>query len=371
VTRRGGPDAHYSPPAIAAAVADQLDLRSIDRPTVIDFAVGQGALLHAVRRRFPNAALHGTDISQATVRLLRETQPAWCVGRCDFLSARSRAASALARAGVCYDAVVLNPPFSYRGGARRKVRLGEAEFEGSPAAAFVSLATSYVEHGEVVAVLPAGSLHSQRDAAIWEVLSDDWQVQTVCDYPRGAFPGLAAATTVVALTRRDCHGPSTQSSIPTTSYRRISVEVTRGCTPMYRVKEADGGFPLVHTTGLGKDELGIQHVAGPRGRTVRGPVVLLPRVGNPTPWKLRVYSDPWPITLSDCVIGLVCNTPNDAEEVIRRVTTAWGSARLAWSGSCAPYLTLERLVAMLDTLGVSAVVDPGATQATRAASGLG
>ncbi len=345
-------DLHYTPPAIAADVASAVDLAGAAR--VADFAVGNGVLLRAVRARAPDSQLAGTDVCAQTIRKLRSVEPDWLLGACDFLAPRSRSRCRVTSSGATFDVAVLNPPFSYRGGQRYDVDLRGSRQTGSPAASFVALATRYAR--QVVALLPANTLESERDMTLWRELERDWEILRLTEYPRGAFPGVSAKGVLVRLSTKRTTGerPDDREKSKVVRSRRVRVQLVRGCTPIHRAALNPRGGRLLHTTGLGREGMTFLRTRALPGRVIRGPAVVLPRVGAPVAWKVHTYLSPLPITLSDCVFGLVCSSSSEALEVERRIKYAWDGFQTVWTGSCAPYTTVSRLRDALARIDIEA-----------------
>ncbi len=113
-------DPFYTPDRIAEYVIRQVSIR---RPDVVaDFAAGDGALLRSASRAWPSSKILAIDIDSAAVRKLRYNYPSWLVGKCDFLQERSRKRCHLLNdCAQLADLVLLNPPFSCRGGSTIKL----------------------------------------------------------------------------------------------------------------------------------------------------------------------------------------------------------------------------------------------------------
>lgn len=349
-------DPHYSPEPVADALAAHARGTRGGLKRIVDFAAGRGALLDALSRRFPEAEISASDADADAMRRLRKSHPDWICGTCDFLSLRSRAACRVSAPGAVYDLIALNPPFSYRGQRGHLVRLDEREVRVSPAAAFVLVATSYARAGEVLAIVPAGTLHSQKDESAWAVIREGWEVTLHDEFHRGAFPGLTARSVLVSLRPRAQVDlvPVSRPLAPIGS--RVPVRMIRGCTPRHRVRHDTTGVPFVHTTGLSRSGVTRDQVKPTTGRYVKGHAVLIPRVGNPVPWKVHAIFAEQETLLSDCVIALGCASQVDAETIAYRLRANWSTVRSAWVGSCAPYTTLIRLAGTLGDQGVAADV---------------
>ncbi len=350
-----GIDAYYTPEPVAATLAAILTdgQRSVGRAA--DFAVGGGVLLDELARADALGELHGTDVDQRAIRSLRARRPTWRVGTCNFLNERSHRRCAVTKSGQPFDTIALNPPYSYRGGEVLSIAMDDATIPCSPAASFVGLASRY-SHAEtsMAAVLPKGSLTSERDAQFWKVMSEAWSWSIVSDLPRGWLTGTHAAAVIVHLRRRRRSAQDSEAADQGLAKPAFQVTVVRGCTPMHKVKKRQRGVLVLHTTSLTHD--GPKPFRGnARGRIVKAPAVLLPRVGQPVPWKVQVYSHKRQSVLSDCVIALQCSSGEDADAVSQVLSENWSTVKEAWGGSCAPYVTLERLRAALAGVGIRAV----------------
>jgi hypothetical protein len=353
-------DEHFTPTSLARLAAESLGLTTSDRPVVADFAAGHGALLRAAREVHSDIRLAAADLSAGNVRVL-QSEGDWEVSRCDFLRPASRARSRVAATGRRYDGVIINPPFSYRG--QGGVLLGDLPGQPrvSPAAAFVLFATDYVAaDGALVAILPAGTMKSERDAWVWGLLRRSWGVESVDEFRRGAFPGLAARTILLRLTRKTIESFRIPDPLPSQIVARV--RLVRGCTPMHRVD--DRGKAVVHTTGLQGGRAAVTGRSASSGRVFTGPGVLLPRVGAPRPDKIALFPDVESVVLSDCVIGLECGSLRSAIHVQKAIVGNWTGVADAWGGSCAPYTTVARLTEKLLTIGVDVVPDSATAQIT-------
>src|SRR5216684_560593 len=127
-------DRFYTPLALAAELVGAVE--NPEPGVVVDFAAGDGSLLLAATTKWPNAKIVGTDIHRPTVRRLANTYERWTVFRTDFLRARQTRIAARSGFGE-FDVVLLNPPFSCRGGSCWTVDLNGNTVSCSRALAFV------------------------------------------------------------------------------------------------------------------------------------------------------------------------------------------------------------------------------------------
>lgn len=338
-------DAHYTPSEVADRLIDfgELPTRGL---RVADFAAGRGALLQAFESSRRDCRVYASDRSAEAVRHLRTKHPGWTVGRVDFLSPRSRAQSPVTDSRAWYDLVLLNPPFSYRGGRFHDAMAGTERLTGSPAACFVATASNYSDH--ILAVLPKSTFVSTRDQAIWSLLKRSWRIELGAELGRTTFEKRHATTVLVSLKLDPRLRPTPILGQSDTS-PGIGFQLVRGCTPMHRLTADLSGVHVAHTTGLRNHNFPRMSGAAPSaGRRVSGACVLLPRVGLPDPKKIIAHFAREPLLLSDCVFAIPCETIEQAELVAKNLRANWSTLKFAWAGSCAPYTTVDRLSSAID-----------------------
>lgn len=347
-------DAHYTPPSIARELLRHIE--QLPAGSIADFAVGGGELLIQATRRWPKREVIACDISQKAISAICGRWESWNVGRCDFLSPRSRAASGVLRAAKGGVALCLaNPPFSYRGSKRWRVDTADGTTVlCSPAVAFLLTAVEYLRPGgRLLAIVPANSIRSQKDEAAMGLLSRTGALTVLDHYPRGTFPSCTSQTVSVSF-RLDRE--LIQQAIRSGPERvpRLDVELVRGCTPMHRVDSlCEGLIPVVHTRDLNNHCVyqPVYGVAASR-RLIKGPAVLLPRVGKPASGKVALYTARESIGLSDCVFAITCSSPAHALYLLNLLLDNWATFCQAYHGTCAPYITAKDLIGALFALGI-------------------
>jgi predicted RNA methylase len=357
VTNRS--DRFYTPPHVADVMLSCVSDRS--PRTVADFAAGDGALLELAGKRWRRAQLVANDIDRTAARGLRAKHDDWRVETCDFLGPRVRnTGGRLADLVGTTSLILLNPPFSCRGHSTQRVRIDDVVHSCSTAMAFVLTSFAFLRrHGILVAVLPSGTLNSEKDQGALQWLRSRAEVSIIQQNGRQTFPGCNPRTAIVRITRVK-NGDGNAKSVREKPLQSPSVEVSisRGCMPIYLVEPRSRNarmLPMLHTTNIKRGRVLPSHLmTGKWTRTISGPAVLLPRVGRPTPDKVALYESVAPIVLSDCVFALQCLTVDAAEIVRDRLLGAWDSIAASYGGTCAPYLTLRRLTDALNELGIVA-----------------
>jgi hypothetical protein len=343
-------DAYFTPPDVASVMVDAIEI--CDVAIVVDPTAGDGALLRSASRRWPNASLIGTDIDEARVSKL---EPEWDVAIGDFLdpTTASRLAERAARSTTA--SVLLNPPFSSRGATTYCAGVGAgAAIVGSRAMAFFLGASALVGvDGQLVALLPAGVLTSQRDFTGRQWLHEHGSLEKVARVSKRAFRGAVAETVVMRWTPRpgghQLRAPENNDVVG----EAAGWNVVRGARQMHTVQPGSGPdtVPLVHTTDLKQGGIaqGTNIRPSDGDRVICGPAILVPRVGRPDVRKLVLYLG-GPIALSDCVFG-ICHPDEGSCALLHETLIAdFDGLKERYGGTGAPYLRRADLVALIAEL---------------------
>ena len=341
-------DQYFTPPVLAEAVVSGVTLRRVER--IADFAAGHGDLLAAAHSKWPEAKILAADIDPACVKALRRANKRWSLSRCNFLDGNSRLASQKLRSEMARcDVILLNPPFTGKGNASFLVSTESVSFRCSRAMAFVVSSLPYLRpRGQIIAILPASCISSVKDQLARNYCETVCTIHHLKSFSRGAFSECAANTVIVRFCKRL---KSLQTIAPSRlrSRRRgltaIRAGLVRGCLPVFRAENGCAGsdFPFIHSTDIeGRYIHDAQRRVGCGHRLVKGPAVFISRVGNPISKKCAVYEG-GEVVLSDCVIAITCKSKHDALEVQRRCLDNWDGFSKYYCGTCARYLTLDRL----------------------------
>lgn len=343
-------DAFYTPDWLA----DQLAACLPDgfAGSVLDPAAGAGSLLAAVERRFgQRVRLLGLDVDERAVRSLQVAQPGWTVSHADMLSPASRSASRAWRAakdGVA--AVVLNPPFSYRGNGGPITTYGDFTGRVAPAMRFlVEVLRSLRPTQGVFAILPDGALDAEKHVALWAQIAREFTVRRVRRVDSTSFRGATVSTSLVEL------APGSTSLVPLVQVPAESprlegcrcVEVIRGRVQVHQLSKigADEPAPFIHTTTLAN--LSGRWLA-PARLADDAPLILVTRVGH---WSDPIVLDVGRAVLSDCLIALRPRARLQVEALRESVAGSSAVFQASYRGTGAKYLTLDSTVRRLLELG--------------------
>ncbi len=339
-------DRHYTPAALAERILNaQLDFTP---RLVADFAAGEGALLRAANMKWPNARLIGTDINSDALNAIARTTPNVITGRCDFMRSSSRMRSrVLSKFGGKVCLALINPPFSCRGSTKHSVVLPAGQkVSCSLAMAFLLNAIQYLRvNGQVIAILPSSCLTSEKDAAAIRTISERFSITKLTAVEPYTFKNCRVDIDVVWLKPHQRKQHRRQSPRLREAQTEL-VRITRGQIRMRpRYPRGRLGMPsLVHTTDLQNGQIIFsgRRISANKS-VVHGPVILLPRVGRPDRRKVCLYLGERPIAISDCIIALQTSSSSSAAVLHHLILERWDSIESEYVGSCAKYLTLNRI----------------------------
>lgn len=338
-----GPDAFYTPDHLADRLISYV--AETDIHTVADFCVGDGDLLKAVKRRFPDAECYGVDISVESIERLRAEQTDWTLGTCDFME-REKVAQLKGIGNRRYDLIVFNPPFTCKGSTLCRIEFDEQKFKCSTALMFLTEALGYLnERGVLYAILPIGCQCSQKDKVLWDYLVTNYQLKVLEKMDRSYWRKCSPNILLVSLNSNAAQAVEKQEV--GFDFRHLPIkEIIRGTIGMHEVKFAQGkkGRKVIHTTNMQQNRVrGVRRIENWKQYGMIGTVVLIPRVCNPNRGKICIYSGKMSYVLSDCVIALKTETMEDAQRVYDTLITHWEDFRKIYNGTGAKYTTMERL----------------------------
>ena len=340
-------DTHYTPKRLATAL---VDAAPIERPTIVaDLAAGAGDLLRVAEARWPEAQIVATDIDRGTIDRLRRRFSGWDVGRCDMRNAESRRrCSAIVKWAGQIDLLLLNPPYSCRGGETYTTSVLDTEIASGASMSFLLEASALLAPaGHVVALLPSGSLHSAKDACGWAHLHAHFRVEMVDEFPKGSFPRSSAHTTLVRFSPHMASARAPRRPM----IARIDPRIVRGTYPRHLARRGVDGLPVVHTTQLRDGVVTRSDLySGDSYRSTTGPAVLLPRVGQLTSGKIAVLADGVSVILSDCVLSIEVSSTAEATRLKERLLGRFSLLQSAYRGTGAPYTTMAKLSQVLSRL---------------------
>jgi len=352
-------DSIYTPSAVAHFMVDSAGVMLGAKDLVADFAAGSGELLIAAHERWPLAQIVATDISRDETKLLKRKGGNWEIGTCDFLDPKSRNHSQVLRRVLGKTSlVIINPPFSCRGGTRISASASGTWVKCSIGMAFVVNSVDYLATGgTLVAILPSGCLTSERDVKARELLRKLGVIEIVKHNGHRTFPEATVETVVIRFLKgKKSEEPSEEinKNPDVDTDCTASIYLVRGNIQMNEIEFGKGneGVILIHSTDLKEGEVSSgRKVINKRARLVAGPMVLLPRVGRAMKEKIVCYTEDETFALSDCVVAVMCHSKESAEKVWESLTKNWNLIEKSYTGSGAKYITINRIIGVLNRLG--------------------
>jgi tRNA1(Val) A37 N6-methylase TrmN6 len=357
-------DVFYTPLNLAKLMISNVKQRK--PKSIADFAAGDAELLEAAYNRWKHTQFIATDLDKKSVRRLKIRYPKWSISTCDFLKEKSR--------NQCYalrnncgkiSLVLLNPPFSYRGGAHYKVEFDGEVLSCSKAMAFVTTSIQYMKpDGELLAILPSGTMHTEKDNNIWRLLNNKFEICVISNQDAYTFPECKAKTILIRLSKqKNISFASNELHNDRNIKKRKNsvvgiVKIIRGVVQMHTLNghNSQKKLPLIHTTDLVDNSLQVTHRQTVQNRRIlKGPAILIPRVGEPKIDKICLYLSRKPIVLSDCIFGLECSSPKSAFALKELLKKNWTLLQNTYGGTCAKYTTLSSLSRVFDILGIQYV----------------
>jgi hypothetical protein len=210
--------------------------------------------------------------------------------------------------------------------------------------------------GEIVSIIPAGSPSSQKDEKAWALLHLLFREETVGVNGHKVFTGCFPRTRIIHLTPRKAMRvrPIRNESAGTGNALTSTVCFYRGKIPMYRVPDQKPQFaiPLVHSTSLrsSKVVLGEFFASATSTTSVGGPILLLPRVGQPKRSKLVLYRARQKVALSDCVFGLK-SEKSTLLKLHDSMQKNWLKIENLYTGTGAKYIASAQVAGFVRSLG--------------------
>lgn len=349
-------DIHYTPIELAQAMIACVP-KSFSPRTIADFSAGEGSLLNEASKIWPRASVFANDLSPKSARLIASLNSSWCVSCSDFLKRSAHTHTKFSLKKTSIDLILLNPPFSERG----RKPTDWLDYEGVKsglAAAFVSLSLKYLsENGCMLAILPNGSLTSERDAHGWSVIRKLYDVEILTDNSMRAFKSAVARTSIVRIRRKKAGNKL--RLVQGLENELQTVDVKRGRVQMHSFISCPDGLPLIHTTQLKEGGITLKHRYGNVSCkvSVKGPALLFPRVGMVTPGKICVLEINESVVLSDCVLAIETSEVTAAVTIRELIIKNWESFSALYSGTGAKYITVKRATIFFSYLKSLALVE--------------
>jgi hypothetical protein len=356
-------DSFYTPLDTARKL---VSLSQKKEPKIIaDFAAGFGSLLQAAKESFPNAQFFFNDNSEKCFSYLL-SYFGWSGSKINFLDSQyvKVLLDSDELSSKC-DIIFLNPPFSQRGGSTYDSFFGELVFSSSVAFAFIINSLNFLkEDGELIAILPASCLTSEKDSNARSFIHSYYSMSVDSALSHKTFDKCCVHTVCVRIVKKIFNYTIEEEQNASVYNTLPSLQLFRGKLSIHNsVKSTQSnGFPFIHTTNLKEKYLNpnlhySSNVIKPNS-TISGPCLLLPRVCKPSFNKISIYSQSEPIVISDCIISISSLEENlySIEDVYEFINNNWSLFRTVYHGTCAQYTTLKHLQSFFHTYNIYASI---------------
>ncbi len=347
---------HYTPEKTANYLVGSSLLT--ESHAVADFCVGDGSLIRAAAAKWPTARLFINDVDKDALGSASKKVPSALASSVDFLSAELPEKLSLLGFDR-FSTIVLNPPFANRGAKRWQPRGLFDRVDCSRAMAFLLTATTHLEeNGEILAILPASTLHSDLDNEARLILKDICNFEFLTKPELGVFPKISATTYIARISNiRPYKSPAIlgkEENTHNSEYRTLS-SILRGNLSTKKSERiaTSSAIGMIHTTSIKQGKVaeiyGLTPEQEARGRKLNtGHYVLLPRVGKVRPDNLCVIHTERPVILSDCLFAIRCKDDITANDILKRLIQKFGKFTTLYNGTGAPYLTRAHLADFLN-----------------------
>jgi hypothetical protein len=348
-------DKYYTPSAVATKAFERAQLGG--KPSICaDTACGSGSLLIAAEDVLQAKHCLGIDNDPSAIRQLRRARPDWRLYVGDLLK-RHRAPPINFQGSNGVDLLVLNPPFSL--GARKYISV---KYQGHSVKCSVAMAhilrsiDLFRPYQGAIAVVPESLLYSDTDQHARELLGQEFSLMELLQLSIYTFKGARVNSSFVQfgpLTRR----LNSSFKVAEAKMDPIPATIVRGGLQMHAFERFESGTRVIHSTSLRSIALdGIASICVRTSSTAKGRIsgwmLLLPRVGTPSEEAFRALYSKGYIQLSDCVIGIKFSSRDSAFNAQRRIRANWQSLVSLYKGTGARYITIDRLVDWLYSVGI-------------------
>lgn len=341
-----GNDSFYTPKVLADKLIGLINRNNFR--TVVDFCMGDGELLRAAESQWPDIQCYGSDISQDVINTAAEIHKAWRLYELDFLDKDLRACSLLFQGNRKFDLILLNPPFSCMGGTVHEIEFEGLFYKVSTAMKFLLTSLNYLsENGFLYCILPSSVAYSKKDMEIWTVLERRFNI-SVLEQPATRY-FKDATPNVVLVSLNDFSKKTSLKAVTRMSLDFKHVKIFRGKLSMFQVPKYPGQIPLVHSTNLLNNKIvKLTNTVDKSNSLVRGPAVLLPRVGKPLRSKPCVIAEDELYVISDCIIAIKMSSTQEAKRLLEYMLSNWELILDLYQGTGAKYITVEKLSRFLN-----------------------
>jgi predicted RNA methylase len=347
-------DQFFTPFNIASDLLKEL---VVSKPKIVaDFSIGDGNLINALPNN-PDLII-GLDLDKKIINRLRYKNPTWKLSTGNFINPSPKTAKWLSQWKRKVDLVILNPPFSFRGGSKIHIDFMGSKIKCRTSLAFIMKSLEYIsDNGMLIAILPLSFAKSETDTHVRNIIIENWNIDYGFRFHRNTFSNCFPNSILATFSRRENTSRKMEKNISITNkFVEQHVEIIRGSVRMHETTD-NGIYKVIHTTNLQDGcffRKGLK-VSNKPSRLVIGTFLCIPRVGLPKVSKLAIVNLKTPHILSDCVIGLKANNEFDLLKIKELIILHWSCFSKFYESTCAPYITVNQVCEFLNYHGIRTI----------------
>lgn len=333
-------DSHYTPNALAEYLVSCIKKENVK--TVVDFCVGEGDLLKAAKKKWAKAKFYGNDISSRAIRVLKKKYPDWILEKSDFLN--KRITNNISVFKKKFDIILLNPPFTCKGSTIHSVIFNNIEYHMSTAMAFLVKSISYLNaEGVLYAILPQSIAYSEKDEKIRQYLYRKYNFKIFEELNNQGFKNCSPNIVLAVINDKNIIAKNMSFHQIKNGIDRL--EVQRGTLSTHKIKISKANsLHFIHTTNLKNNKIkNLKIKVSDNFSKIKGPALLINRVGQPDVRKICIVNPKEEYVLSDCIIGLKVKTMKDCQLLKKAIIDNWTSFANLYKGTGAKYVTVKRI----------------------------
>lgn len=349
-------DTFYTPPLLAERLLSYVDCKNIKK--VADFCVGRGELLKAAEKKNSNIKCYGTDIDNLIVKEIKKSHSNWKVAVCDFTNKISRENTLILKKST-FDLILLNPPFTCKGSKINKVEFDNNTFYVSVAMTFFVESLRYLSNeGFLFAIMPASVIYSSKDKKLIAFLREKYNIELLEEREKQLFRNCSPNIVLLKLSNKNTNTryvPKTfiNSTPLLFDARKFNVNIFRGNLSVNESLKYKNnqGLRYVHSTNLRNNTINSACIKVNKPQSsVKGPAILIPRVGKPDIKKICIIEHLDCYVLSDCIIAILSDSLDNIQILYDEIILKKDIFYSLYKGTCAKYITIERLKESLNLL---------------------
>ncbi|RUP34639.1 MAG: hypothetical protein EKK45_03020 [Curvibacter sp.] len=349
-------DKYYTPPAMACRAFERAQLASA--PAIcVDTACGSGSLLSAAEDVLAAQHFLGIDSDPLMIRQLRRERPDWRLYVGDLLKRHRPPPTNFPGTNYNVDLLVLNPPFSLGPKKYLTVKYLGQSVKCSVAMAHILRSLELFKPNQgAIAVVPESLLYSDTDQNARELLDQNFSLTELLQLSIYTFKGARVNSLFVQFNSPAGRSNAAKKIVHAHKYL-IPTSVVRGGLQMHAFNRVSLGARVIHSTSL--RSIAVDGVGAVSERTsivakgrISGWMLLLPRVGLPNEGAFCALYSEDEVQLSDCVMGMTFSSRDAAVSAQIKIRDHWKSLLCLYRGTGARYITIDRLIDWLYSIGI-------------------